>query len=249
MEFSLLAVVGISLGLMFFGYFFGLFEGRRQGYKKGRQEETSDHGARAASAKLSPPTGGPADAGRGGPHKEALLEISRDETGRPLLHLDGERLDAPNVTRGQRKRLVELMVMLRPWIEGSGASAPSRDADIPATALSPTMADRLRIATSPVREPTATPAQPITTPPLPSTALPIGSPLNMVAQIDAILQANLVGTPLANRRIRLTESPDGGATVFVGTTRYLGVGDVPDHEIQAAIRAATAEWEKRFTPG
>ena len=71
----------------------------------------------------------------------------------------------------------------------------------------------------------------------------------MVGQIDAILQARLAGTPLADKGIRLVESIRGGALVFVGNKSYEGVGEVPDPEIQAVIRAATAEWEKRYTPG
>ena len=37
--------------------------------------------------------------------------------------------------------------------------------------------------------------------------------------------------------------------VFVGLTRYSGIDEVPDPDIKAAIRAAIAEWEEKFTPG
>jgi hypothetical protein len=37
--------------------------------------------------------------------------------------------------------------------------------------------------------------------------------------------------------------------VYVGLKRYAGVGEVPDPAVQSAIRAAIAEWEKKFTPG
>ena len=50
MQISILALVGIGLATMFFGYFFGLFEGRGQGYKKRRNEEASDPELRAAIA-------------------------------------------------------------------------------------------------------------------------------------------------------------------------------------------------------
>jgi hypothetical protein len=69
-----------------------------------------------------------------------------------------------------------------------------------------------------------------------------------VAQIDAILQVRLAGSPLAERGIRLSEALHGGAIVFVGTHQYDGVDAVPDPEIQGAIRAAIKEWEEKYPP-
>ena len=77
---------------------------------------------------------------------------------------------------------------------------------------------------------------------------PVSAPTTMVGQIDAILQSKISGTPLATRGIRLVESVQGGAMVVVGLQRYAGVGDVPDPEVQAVIRAAIAEWESKYTP-
>jgi hypothetical protein len=71
----------------------------------------------------------------------------------------------------------------------------------------------------------------------------------MVGQIDAILQSHLIGTPLASLGLRLVESPEGGVIVIVGMNRYAGVGEVPNAEAQAAIKAAIAEWERKYTPG
>jgi len=45
------------------------------------------------------------------------------------------------------------------------------------------------------------------------------------------------------------ESLTGGVNVYVGVTRYEAIDDVPDEEIKAAIRAAIAEWETKYTPG
>jgi hypothetical protein len=70
-----------------------------------------------------------------------------------------------------------------------------------------------------------------------------------VAQIDSILQAQLAGTPLGERGIRLQESPEGGVIVWVGLNKYQGVDDVPDDQIKAAIRAAINTWEAKYTPG
>ena len=65
-----------------------------------------------------------------------------------------------------------------------------------------------------------------------------------MAQIDEILQAHLIGTPLANKAIRLQESPDGSVIVWVGLNHYEGIDAVSEPEIQALIRQAAAEWEK-----
>jgi hypothetical protein len=71
----------------------------------------------------------------------------------------------------------------------------------------------------------------------------------MVGQIDAILQTRLIGTPLEDRGIQLVESAEGTVIVVVGKDRYAGVGEVPDPVVQAAIKAAISEWERRYTPG
>jgi len=76
---------------------------------------------------------------------------------------------------------------------------------------------------------------------------PVGD--SMVAQINAILKDNIADTPLRNKGIFFLELPGGGVSVYIGTTRYEGVGEVPDPEVKAAIQAAIAEWEKKYTPG
>jgi hypothetical protein len=69
---------------------------------------------------------------------------------------------------------------------------------------------------------------------------------SIVAQVDLILQENLLGTDLAKKGIRLVESPDKGMLVYVGLQQYASVEDVPDGEVQSAIRHAVAEWEQRY---
>ena len=76
----------------------------------------------------------------------------------------------------------------------------------------------------------------------------VAAPATMVGQIDAILQEHLIGSPLASRGIRLFEPPEGGVVVMVGMNKYNGVSEVPDADVQAVIRGAIAEWEKKYTP-
>ncbi|MDO8752712.1 MAG: hypothetical protein Q7J80_02370, partial [Anaerolineales bacterium] len=61
-------------------------------------------------------------------------------------------------------------------------------------------------------------------------------------------QARLINTALAGRGIRLQESLQGAVEVYVGLQKFPGVDDVPDETIKAAIRAAIAEWEEKYTP-
>jgi hypothetical protein len=78
---------------------------------------------------------------------------------------------------------------------------------------------------------------------------PVAPATSIVGQIDSVLQARLSGTPLEERGVFLAQSPDGGVMVYVGLTKYMGIDEVPDVEIKAAIRAAITEWENKYTPG
>ena len=174
--------------------------------------------------------------------------------------MDGQRIDTAHMEPQQRKRLIDLMVLMRPWIE-TGPLAPSKPkpaapAGVAAAAQRATVPpfDSKPVTQSvPARGtgPLAGPTGPLSsgTGPLANPEPPPSAPTTMVGQIDTILQTNLASTSLAGRGIRLVESAQGGAMVVVGLTRYPSVGDVPDPEVQAAIRAAIAEWEKKYTPG
>lgn len=237
MEISLLALIGIGLATMFFGYFFGLFEGRGQGYRKGRKEE-----ALSRAQEPPPPAATPEHQSRA-VEPPSLLALRRNEAGQPAVEIDGEPVSISEVTPTLRKRMIDLMVLLRPWIEPLGPVGQTqyRTAPEDTPTAPPTR--------SPRPNPTAISGDPpATIPPAPVAAQgPVT--LSLVQQIDQVLQARLAGTSLAGRGIRLAEDPHGGAIVFIGQTQYDGVDKVTDPEIQVAIRAAIAEWEKRFTPG
>ena len=78
---------------------------------------------------------------------------------------------------------------------------------------------------------------------------PQTAPTSMVGQINAILQVRIANTPLASQGVTMMEIPSGGVIVYVGVNKYEGIEDVPSEDIKAAIRAAIAEWEKKYTPG
>lgn len=275
MEINPLVLIAIALATMFFGYGFGLFEGRGQGYKRRQKEDASDPALRRPVVQPTPPTAplpvteSAGEAAPVAPEETTLLRLCIDDSEQPHLDMDGQRIDTSRMEPQQRKRLIDLMVLMRPWIE-TGPIAPSK----PKPAAAPTgvnaAAQRATVppfdskpitqsvparGTGPLASSTGPLATRSTGPlslgtgPLGIPEPPTSAPTTMVGQIDAILQTNLASTALADRGIRLVESAQGGAMVVVGLTRYPSVGDVPDPEVQAAIRAAIAEWENKYTPG
>ena len=233
MEFNLVTLVGISLAVMFFGYFFGLFEGRSQGTKKRKNEEEMNNSTKGIFEQPLPLPSPPVAW-----VENNLLALSLDEKNQPQLKLDGQRVDSSRLSPEHRKRLIDLMLMMRPWIEtGSGQKQVSSPPPRPVT-----------VAPAPavMRQALPKTAVPITAPVIPA---PEPAPTSMVTQIDAILQTRLIGTPLEDLGIRLVESVKGDPVVLVGDKSYAGVGEVSDPAVQAAIRAAITEWERKYTPG
>jgi hypothetical protein len=276
-ELTYLALFGIAMAAMFFGYGFGLFEGRNQGYKKRKKEEATEKSDQPSPepkvvTETVTKTMTVDDPG--------LLRI-KNEGGAYTLDLDGTRVHPATLPVEQRKRLIEILSIMRPWLEGRPAPPPPPPASTPA-AFTPTssgmapasqssLLDRLQSRSAqatPSDQPPSAPAADIRpvapTPPAPPATPPPAAPKSgtiakddrpaapagsMVSQIDTILQSRLVGTPLEERGVFLTQSPEGGVNVYIGLTRYNGIDDVLDPEIKAAIRAAIAEWEQKFTPG
>jgi hypothetical protein len=226
----------IALAAMFFGYGFGLFEGRSQGYKKRQKEEAAskkdEPAAEPQQAAPEPVTIKVDDPG--------ILRI-RNEGGYLALDLDGSRVDTTDLTVEERKRLIEMLNLMRPWLEGRPAAAPERPAaqPQPSSPLPP-------IPSAPPPPAARTGPRPVT---IAKEDRPIAPAGSIVTQIDSILQSRLAGTPLEERGIFLAQSPEGGVMVYVGLSKYMGIDDVPDPEVKAAIRAAIEEWENKYTPG
>ena len=252
MEFNW-SIVGWIAGLVFV-YVFGLFEGRGQGYKRRKAEEEQEK-------KEQPPP--PA-------HKPEALTVDdpgllriRDENGSFVLDLDGKRVNPVLLSSEQRRRLIDMLNIMRPWLEGRSAPPPSpRPATPSPSAPQSTVEDRLSTFAGTPPESKSAPPKPAAPPPQqpapqpaarPSTIAkedrPVAPASSIVGQIDSILQARLAGTNLEGRGIFLAQSPEGGVIVYIGLTRYNGLDEVPDPEITAAIRAAISEWENKYTPG
>lgn len=181
----------------------------------------------------------------------SLLKVKSDDGFRMQIDMDGTPLTAP-LTADRKKRLIELLSHVRPWLEG-GTSAPQPVAPVqpvvkpvaaPPTALEPAPVPVVPPAIKPVpAKLTLNPQKPKTDP---ATEFKL---LSMVKQIDVVLQQRIVGTPLETMGIHLNDTLQGGLEVQVGTQKYEMIDDVPDPTIQAAIRAAIAEWEQKYVPG
>lgn len=235
----------IWVGVVVFVYIFGLMEGRNQGYKKRKAEEAQEKKDNP-SVPATPVTVKVDDPG--------LMRI-KNESGYISLDLDGTRVDTSALSVDQRKRLIEMLSVIRPWLEGKPAPVP---APAPAVTQGPPPSQPRPVTTTP---PISTPrpasqpmAQPLATPSSKSAANAKAEEtqpkaIGIVGQIDTVLQARLIGTPLEGRGIYLSNSPEGGVVVNVGLEKYSGIDEVTDPEIKAALRAAITEWENKYTPG
>jgi hypothetical protein len=247
------STLGWIAGLVFV-YLFGLFEGRGQGYKRRKIEEEQERKEQPLPAPAKTETVAVDDPG--------LMRI-KNENGAFVLDLDGQRVNPISLSADQRRRLIDMVNIIRPWLEGRAAPPVAQTMKpSPPPSVQPTTLDERLSAIGSSPAPQNQPAPP---PPARQTAQrpglgsrpPAGAkedrpaaPANsIVGQIDSILQARLAGTHLEGRGIFLTESPEGGVNVHVGLTRYNAIDDVPEPEIKAAIRAAISEWENKYTPG
>lgn len=225
------------IGALVFVYLFGLYEGRSQGKKMRRAEEAQEKKDSPPPVPAKPTTIMVDDPG--------LMRI-KNENGTLTLDLDGARVDTASFSTEQRKRLIEMLTLIRPWLEGKPApppTAPPPPQPVAATPSAPVPAQQ------PVpSRPTITPAAP-RSPVMAKEDRPSTPATSIVGQIDSVLQARIAGTALEERGVFLTQSPEGGVMVYVGLTKYLAIDDVPDADIKAAIRAAITEWEDKYTPG
>ena len=233
MNWSILVWIVIVISV----YIYGLFEGRGQGKKMRIAEE-------AQAKKDNPPAPiKPATPTIINVDDPGLMRI-KNENGFLTLDLDGTRVDTSALSVDQRKRLIEMLTLIRPWLEGKPAPAPAM--------TTPPPPQPKPVSPAPINAPTPQPPlQPIAQAPaiIAKEDRPSAPATSIVGQIDSVLQEQLTGTPLQERGVFLAQSPDGGVMVYVGLTKYMSVDDVPDAEIKAAIRAAITEWENKYTPG
>lgn len=174
------------------------------------------------------------------PEKSAL-SLMLDDPSRPRLRLDGVALTAGQVSTDQRKRLIALLNMIRPWVDVAPALSPAAAPVVAATPPAPIYPEPVEPA------PSLDVARGframmynavITEEPSQGTGI--------VRQIDSILQEKLAASSAyADKHIHLEEGPSGEVLVLIGALKYNGIDAVPEHGIQALIREAVSEWERR----
>jgi len=217
-------------------YLVGVYEGRNTGYKKRIREEEQEKKEQPAPAPVAIHVDDP-----------GVLRI-KIENGSPTLDLDGARVNTALLSSDHRRRVIELVSLISPVVDGTTPSASAM------TTLPPRFDDAQRRLSQPKPapdQPAVSTPQPIPSlsPVMPKADRPNVPANSIVAQIDSVLQSRINGTPLAERGVFLAQSPEGGVMVFVGLNKFMGIDDVPDAEIKAAIRAAIKEWENKYTPG
>jgi len=241
----------VGLVALIIGWIIGFFDSNLRTSKKIKQAETSAEIAikdakdkiMQAEARLSSTPAMPIVMDDPG-----ILRV-KNENGTLSLQVDGAQVDSLSLAPMQRKRLIEILNLVRPWLDGK----PAPVVPLPPTQSSDPL-DRLdAVSASPQTYRTPAPVQSAQPAPKPATPKkddkPEPPPNSMVAQINAILQLRIANTSLAAQGVTLLESPSGGVNVYIGIKKYEGVEDVPSEEIKAAIRYAIAEWEKKYTPG
>jgi hypothetical protein len=215
----------IMLAVLFVGYGIGLFEMHVRRRKQIEKLEAALKMEQTKAESVPPPAAPP----------PSDLRLWTDANGTLNLELDNEPVNDPaSATPEHRRRLISLLTQIRPWIEG-GPVAPAA----PQPAASTPVPAPQYAAPAPAPKP-AVPAEPKS-----GEAAIAPPPTTIVGQINAVLQAQLAATPLADKRIQLVEAPNGGVRVYIGLKFYEGVDAVADPEIVAAIRGAIAEWEKK----
>ena len=162
-----------------------------------------------------------------------ILTIFKRVSGALKIRLEGEMIEyMGDITPEERKKLLDIVISLRPWLEGAKVVEPTQ----------PLPADVKISEIKPVK--TKTPEQ---------IALELEAELEdasfasltMVEQIDRILKKKLVGHPLEQRGISLRTALNGSLLVQVGLEEYEWIDEIPDKDIQAIIRESIADWEKR----
>lgn len=179
------------------------------------------------------------------PAEPYLLGIRRAATGAWEVHIQGQRYPSLQAVPQEAVKeevvlaLRELVTFARDYVQKSPAAKaappPTPEPEPPKPTLSPAALAALSVRNAPRREaprPTSSALPPM----LIDLAKEIG---DVVAELQEQVPA------LRERSISLQNAPGGGIQFLVDDGVYDDVSEIPDAKIQALIRHATKEWERR----
>jgi len=198
-------------------------------------------------------TGGGA---RGSAHE--VLRVLRDNlTGRLMLEIAGRRYASlAELSDGEmRQALLTTLHDLESFAGGTPSlAAVERPAETPAPATTP-QAVAARAVSGPAAEPAPADYKPLPAPSMnPFKQMAVlreiaknpPQPLKSITeQIDDVLQARIVGTPMSHRGLHVKPGPRGDAVFEADGQSYSAVDELPDVEVRDVIRAAIVEWESK----
>ncbi len=176
-----------------------------------------------------------------------VLRVLRDNlTGRLMLEIAGKRYASlDEVNEGEMRQA--LITTLHDLEVFAGSTLTG------AAIIAPAAAARQALAAQ-------TPAAPAEYRPLPAPSMnpfkqmavlreiaknPPPAPKSITEQIDDVLQARIIGTPLIHRALHVKPGPRGDAIFEADGQSYSSVDQLPDVEVRDVIRAAIAEWESK----
>ncbi len=191
---------------------------------------------------------------------EVLGVWRHQKTGRMTARLEGQPLSSSRtLNRQQQARLRQVLTEFNRLV-GESLSAPEPAPSSPRPAAGPAAASPPPAPVSaedsvPGTFAATLPEQPgvrtlLTGPPIlgggTRSEAPAEAPQSIVEQINEIVQTKLADSPLAEKRIRLEETPSGGMLVCVGTERFETIDEVADPSVRALLKQSVAEWNQKM---
>ena len=181
------------------------------------------------------------------------------------VKMQGEPVKPEGLSVEQREILKKIVLQLRPYLVVPEQVAAPVAAAQPAAIDAMDVAEVVTVAAVPAPVPVSTPisapvkpaikVEPVSTNVLKSANYMLNKSnkpavkeaVTMVEQIDEVLQAMIVDTPMMDRQIAMRDGPGHTVIVAVGGTDYVGVDSVPDPEVKELIHKAVAAWEKKYS--
>src|SRR5689334_13978810 len=118
-----LALWGLGLGLILIGFLIGYLDSNVRSAQKIEAAEAKAEVVRAESEKRLAEAELLKSQAPKAIDDPGLLRL-KNKDGTPLLEMDGVVLNTRNISTDQKKRLIELLSVIRPWLESTASPSP-----------------------------------------------------------------------------------------------------------------------------